>query len=377
MSENASDALKNAFLQSSVDDSVNVAVKAEDLPQGGGMDFSKHFFEPQPGNTYLVKFLPNPGGASPIEHRSLYRNLPDPERKGKSFHYVSSGNANSCPVLELFFDLFKDKKDGDAIADKKIDKYLGRTNQGCAKVQILHSPKQEEVGQVRLFTFSTFGPNATIANLIDQKLNPSKDMIAQGYEKEDIFNIFGSSVLSIVCQESTFEGGRKGRDFAKSSWAPKKRGGIAELEDGKTHEFVVEDLVNGALKPEAEPFFNAFVGVVTNPDYEIRRYFSYKEIDDERNDEETNKYLKKVKEKVEEIVPIIREKSLSEIAAYGKKATTTDGTAKSDASKNVLEDSLPEELNGSVMADEKKDEVKNEKEDTKEQSNDVKNILNS
>ena len=118
--ETPNDALKNAFLQSTFEIyGENIAVKAEDVQQNGGIDFSKHYFEAKVGSTYLIKFLPNIGG-DPIVHRSLYKNLPDPERKGKTFHYVSSGNAKTCKALDLFFELFALKKDGDAIADKKI-----------------------------------------------------------------------------------------------------------------------------------------------------------------------------------------------------------------------------------------------------------------
>lgn len=349
--ENLSDSLKNAFLQSTISDDEKLAVKAEDIEISSGLNFSEHFFEPQPGNSYLLKFLPNPGG-KPIEHRSLYRNLPDPERKGKTFQYVSSGNAKTCQALELFFELNNLKKGGDAVAEKKIENYLSRTNQACAKVQVLQSPKPEEIGIIRMFTFSTFGPNATLANLIDQKLNPTKDMIAQGYEKEDIFNIFGSSVLSVICTESTYEGGRKGRDFGKSSWAPKKRGAIAKLEDGTTHEFSAADLENGQIKAEVSPFFEAFVAEVTNPKYSILEFFSHKEVDDPRVSKETNDYVKSVYKKLDEIIPVIRDKSLQEIAAYGKKDTSSGsgaGEQKTDAAKNILADSLPDELAGSVM----------------------------
>jgi hypothetical protein len=354
MSTNAvNDALKNAFLQSTISDETQIAVKAEDLPQGGGIDFSQHFFEPQIGSSYLVKLLPNPGG-NPIEHRSVYKNLPDPERRGKTFHYVSSGNAKTCKALELFFELHALKKEGDAVAEKKIEKYLSRTNQGCVKVQILHSPKPEEIGMIRMMSFSTFGPNATVANLIDKKLNPTKEQQAAGFEREDIFNIFGTSVISLVCTEATYDG-VKGRDFTKSDWAPKKRGAIAVIGEGadvKTHEFKETDLENGQLKPEVVPFFNAFIEKVLHPDYDVRRYFSYKEIDDARNDKDTNDYLKSVQAKVDEITVVIREKSLTEIAAYGKKDTSaaTGSSEKESKTKNVLAESVPDELSGSVMA---------------------------
>ena len=143
-------ALEAALMGPSFDVNSNetIAVKAEDV-QTGGIDYSLHFFEPRVGETYLIKFLPNPGGEL-ITHRQVYKDLPDPERRGKTFHYISSGNSNSCKALELFFELNSKKKEGDAVAEKKIEKYLSRTNQGCCKIQILQSPKPEEIGQIPL-----------------------------------------------------------------------------------------------------------------------------------------------------------------------------------------------------------------------------------
>lgn len=349
---NELDALQSALLGPSFDvnsDEV-IAVKAEDVQQGGGIDFSKHYFEPRVGETYLIKLLPNPGGEL-ITHRSVYKSLPDPERKGKTFHYISSGNAKTCPALELFFELNAKKKEGDAVAEKKIEKYLSRTNQGCVKVQILQSPKAEEVGMIRMMSFATFGPNATVANLINLKMNPTKDQIKQGYEREDIFNLFESSVMSLVCEEATYDG-IKGRDFTKSSWAPKKRGAIAIKEDGTTREFKATDVKDCKLTDEAKEWFDAFLKNFNNPDYDIFRYFAYKEVGDPRMDKETADYVKSVWDKVNEIIPVIRDKSLAEIANYGKKEVKTegkDGDGKKSGT-NVLAESVPDELAGSVMA---------------------------
>jgi hypothetical protein len=349
---NELDALQSALLGPSFDvnsDEV-IAVKAEDVQQGGGIDFSKHYFEPRVGETYLIKLLPNPGGEL-ITHRSVYKSLPDPERKGKTFHYISSGNAKTCPALELFFELNAKKKEGDAVAEKKIEKYLSRTNQGCVKVQILQSPKAEEVGMIRMMSFATFGPNATVANLINLKMNPTKDQIKQGYEREDIFNLFESSVMSLVCEEATYDG-IKGRDFTKSSWAPKKRGAIAIKEDGTTREFKATDIKDGKLTAETKEWFEAFLKNFNNPDYDIFRYFAYKEVGDPRMDKETADYVKSVWDKVNEIIPVIRDKSLAEIANYGKKEVKTegkDGDGKKSGT-NVLAESVPDELAGSVMA---------------------------
>jgi len=352
----ANDALKNAFLQSTVTDETVIAVKAEDVQQSSGIDFSKHYFEPKIGSSYLIKFLPNPGG-DPLTHRSLYKNLPDPERKGKTFHYVSSGNAKTCKALELFFELHALKKDGDAVAEKKIDKYLSRTNQACAKIQIIQSPEKEEIGMVRMFTFSTYGPNASVANLINKKLNPTKEQIQQGFEKEDIFDIFESSVMSIVCTEANYDG-VKGRDFSASDWAPKKRGAMVIMDDEKIHNFSKKDIENGAIVESSLEAFNKFVEQVTHEDYDIYTYFSYKEVDDKRNTKEVNDYIKSVNAKVDEIIPVIREKTLAEIAQYGKKDTSENSSKKDEKTTDIYAESVPDELAGSVMNANKTEEQK-------------------
>lgn len=346
-SKNANSILASAFLQNTIENNV-IAVKAEDVVTGSGIDYSKHFFEAKVGSTYLIKFLPNPAG-EPITHRAVYKKLPDPERKGKTFHYISSGNAKTCKVLQLFFDLNAKKKEGDAIASKKIEKYLAKTNQACAKIQILQSPVPEEIGMIRMFAFATFGPNATVANLIKKKIDPTKEQLAQDFEKEDIFDIFSSSVMSLVCEEAIYDG-VKGRDFTKSDWAPKPKGAIAILENGETRMFKKEDFVGGKLSEEVTPWFNQFVENVCHEDYDVYKYFSFKEVDDKRNDKDTNDYLINLAKKVDEIVPIIENSSLDDIAKYGKADSTDGKEPKADAAKNVMADSIPDELKGSILS---------------------------
>lgn len=345
------DALQSALLGPSFDvnSEEKIVVKAEDL-QAEGINWADTFFEPQPGETYLIKLLPNPGGDL-ITHRSLYRSLPDPDRKGKTFRYVSSGNAKTCPVLELFFELNAKKKEGDQVAEKKIEKYLSRTNQGCVKIQILQSKKPEDIGKIRLFTFSTFGPNAHISNLINQKLNPTKEQIEQGYEREDIFNIFESPVMSVVCEKSTYDG-KEGRDFSKSGWAPKPKGAIAINEKGESRQFKKDDCVNGKLSSDdVKPWFSAFIKQMQDPKTDIKIQFAYKTGDEPYLDEETKAYVKSTIKKVEEIVPVIRDYSLSDIAKYGKKEAESDSEDNKKSNvKNVMEESLPDEIAGSVMA---------------------------
>ena len=371
------DALQSALLGPSFDvnSEEKIVVKAEDL-QAEGMNWADTFFEPQPGETYLIKLLPNPGGDL-ITHRSLYRSLPDPERKGKTFRYTSSGNAKTCPVLDLFFELNAKKKEGDQVAEKKIEKYLSRTNQGCVKIQILQSKKAEDIGKIRLFVFSTFGPNAHISNLINQKLNPTKEQIDMGFEREDIFNIFDSPVMTVVCEKSTFEG-REGRDFSKSGWAPKNKGAIAINEKGESRQFKKDDCVNRQLTEEAKPWFNAFIKQMSDPKTNVKIQFAYKTGDEPELDEETRNYVKATRKKVDEIVPVIRDCSLADIAKYGKKeAESSDDKKDGDKKpkvKNVMEESLPDEMAGSVMA-----AASDKKSETKASGNDdeVASILNS
>ncbi len=374
------DALSAAFLAPTIDvnSDEKIVVNAEDIVYGGGgIDFEKHFFEPQPGNTYTIKILPNAGypQTQQIGVRSLYRSLPDPERKGKTFQYVSVSGLQKCDVLNLFFDLKKlEEEENNAVAKAKKDKYLKRSAQACVKIQVLSSPKKEEIGMIRLFVFPNAGPNATTMHLLDKKLNPTKEQIANGFEKEDIFNIFESSVISLTCKESEFDG-NKGREYTGSDWIPKKRGAIGILEDGTTHEFSMKDLENGKVKPEVMPFFNAFVKQATNPDYDMYQYFLPKLPGDKRNTEATDEYLTKVMAKVAEIVPIIAEKSLAEIANYGRTETaSTTGSEKQ--SKDILKESIPTELQNAVNAKgNSKDETKTEKKETKATVSEIDDIL--
>ena len=370
MAENTSefDALSSALLQSSVG-TAPIIVKAEDIKnEGSGIDYSKHFFEPQVGSTYLIKFLPNPKGLH-VETRYVYKDLPDPDRKGKTFQYVSSGNAKTCKALELFFELNDAKKNGDAVADAKIKKYLGKTNQSCCKIQILQSPKQEEIGMVRLLNFANFGANATIANLVNVKLNPTKEQLEQGYEVEDIFDIFESSVMSVVCVEGVYEGG----DFSKSSWAPKKRGAIAKLSTGETREFKATDKVNNQVIAEALPYFTEFAKTIFHDDFDVKKWFSFKSPEDEGLDKDTKDYITKVFQKVDEIIPVIREKSMQEIAVYGKHdSSSSSNQQKPDNAKNVMADSIPTELQNSVAAGDNKASTQSPSTD-----NEVEDIINN
>lgn len=374
---NLLDDLRSDLIESEISGEEKVVVKAEDIEYGSSIDFKEIFFEPQVGQSYTIKFLPS-GMPDKIPQRTLYKNLPDPERKGKTFRYTSSGNANTCEVLSLFFELYDLKKNGDAVAEKKIEKYLKRSQQGCARVQILSSPVQEDIGRCKLFVFPTFGPNSTISNLIDKKLNPSKKQLDDGAVRENIFNIFESSVMNIECVEKTFDG-EKGRDFTSSEWLNKKRGAIVKFDDGSVHEFTKKDLNGDQIHPDAEKAFAKFAEMLTDEKLSIFKYFAYKEPDDERLDKDTKDYLEKVLTKVKEIVPVIREKTLSEIAAYGKVETNSNSN-KNDNSTNILEQSVPAEIGASMMNrnDNQNTESKPQQTQTQpqQQKDDVEDILN-
>ena len=347
------DALESALLQGTNLD--NVTSKAEDLQQSGGIDWSKHFFEPKPGCDYTIKFVTNIEG-SPIVHRSVYKNLPDPDRKGKSFRYVSDRNAKTCPVMRLFFDLHKLKTEGDIEAGLKIEKYLKSSNQGACIVQILASPDPAEVNQFRIMMFPTFGENATIANMINKKIKPSEQMIKNGIHPVDIFNVFGSPALLLSCREVSIGDG-KGRGYSGSEWLDSKKYGCIVEVDGKTHEFSEADKTeDGKLKDEIKPFFQKLIENLKNPDISIHNYFEHVDMENPGNaTKETLEYLQGIHKKMDEIIPVIREHDCAYIASYGRneaaastskdKAQTIGGQSASD----ILKESAPTELQGSTL----------------------------
>lgn len=322
-----------------------IVVKAEDL-QEDGKDWSLTYFEPQVGGNYTVKFLMNLSPMDNLVHRKVYKHLPDPKRKGKNFHYLSSGNADTCKVLDLFFELYEAKKAGDLLAEQKLKKFMGVTNQACSVVQIISSSKPEEVGQVRLMTFSTFGPNATIANLINEKLNPTKQQMENGYDKEDIFALTPTSVMLIDCKEADYDG-VKGRDFTKTVWGRKQYGMQIFDETGKNkvYEFADGDILeDGTFKPEAEPYFEKAMELLLDPNIDMLNNYAYKTPTTEGLTEEVAKYTAQNWEKVDLIVPIIRNaKSIAEIeSAVGTEdedETEMIGNAKKE---DILANSIPE-----------------------------------
>ena len=377
------DLLKKAFLQPVEQE---IIVKAEELPQEGGVDFSKTFFEPQVGMDYTIKFIQNIGGEN-LVHRKVYKNLPDPTRRGKTFQFISSGVASTCKALELFFDLNNLKKNGDVLAIQKIEEFLGATNQAACVVQILESPVKEDIGNFRLMSFSNFGPNATVANLINEKLNPTPAQIKAGYEKENIFDLFDSPVLLLSCTEATYEG-RKGRDFTKTSWSKKNRGAfvITDEATGKIHTFSKNDVVNGEFaSPEAEAAFVKVLDILQAPQLSMHNYFEYKVKGDPKNSEETEKYLETLYKKVDEIIPVIKNaKNIHDIKNYGKIDNSDQPTPGHNdgaqiignkSAADILKDSAPSELSGLVGNSQTEQPTQSSTPSTSEEN--VDDILNS
>ena len=334
--------LKNALLSSQ--DEVNVEVPVEGYEK---KDWAEIFFEPQPaagaGNNYVVKFIPNPGH-SDIVFRNVYK-LPDPDRRGKKFRYYAPDK--DCPVLNLFFDLHDLKKQGDVIAEAKIKDYLGRTQQGCARVQILKSPNTEDIGKIKLFVFSTAKvATSHIWNLIQGKISPDQKLIDDGLAtKENIFNIFSSTTLVINCKKGMFEG-TEGRDYSASQWLNEKKKGAVVILDGKPREFTPADLVNGQLTTEATPYFEKFMEIISDPKLDTYQQFERKIAGDPRNTPDIEEYIAKTEEKVRVIVDVIRDGQLTEIANYGKPVARENGNQGAD----LLKDSIPDELQGTVMS---------------------------
>lgn len=336
----------NAFLHRAEE---KIVVKAEDIVnESSGIDYKLTFFEPQPSKTYKVKLIANPFGLS-LQQRTVYKDLPDPTRKGKTFHYVSSGGANECQVLQLFFDINKLEKDGDPLAIQKRKKFLGNSKQACVIVQILSSDDAEEIGMYRLMTFPSYGQNAHLATLIDGKLNPSEADQKEGIEKEDLFNIFESSILMIDCQPDEYEG-KPSRNFSKSKFLPKKDSASIKFVNSKgeevTHKFSPADILeDGTVTAETLEAINAITAELKKDEISMHNMFAYKPIGHELNTESTEKYLAAVKEKVEKIVPIIRDaKTISECLAHG-----VADNSKTDNIKGNIPTGGADELSGSAL----------------------------
>lgn len=350
--------LMSAFLETGI--SEKVVVKAEEIEYGGGgINFKEIFFEPQPGKSYVIKLVKNPNGDD-LTHRKIYKKLPDPDRRGKTFQYIQDpSTVKTDPVLQLFFDLNTEKKAGNALAEKKIKDYLNQTNQGCTIVQIVKSNDDYyKPGEFKLFVFSTFGPNATIANLINEALNPTQAQIDDGVKPNNLWNVFGSKQIFVEVGESEYDG-NKGRDFTKSKLSNKEIGVMVPFEDGSTHTFSEKDIletneqgVATKITDEAMRALKRLTEIMQDEKLSVHNYFAWKAIDDPRNTDSTNEYLKKVLDKVGRIIPIIREaKTIESILNACAEDTSAPSENKDDKSKNILSESIPAELAETMMGE--------------------------
>lgn len=350
--------LMSAFLETGI--SEKVVVKAEEIEYGGGgINFKEIFFEPQPGKSYVIKLVKNPNGDD-LTHRKIYKRLPDPDRRGKTFQYIQDpSTVKTDPVLQLFFDLNTEKKAGNALAEKKIKDYLSQTNQGCTIVQIVKSNDDDyKPGEFKLFVFSTFGPNATIANLINEALNPTQAQIDDGVKPNNLWNVFGSKQIFVEVGESEYDG-IKGRDFTKSKLSNKEIGVMVPFEDGSTHTFSEKDIletneqgVATKITDEAMRALKRLTEIMQDEKLSVHNYFAWKAIDDPRNTDSTNEYLKKVLDKVGRIIPIIREaKTIESILNACAEDTSAPSENKDDKSKNILSESIPAELAETMMGE--------------------------
>jgi hypothetical protein len=171
-----------------------------------------------------------------------------------------------------------------------------------------------------------------------------------GAVAENIWNIFNSSIMLVQVGESEYDG-QKGRDFTKSKWTEKKTGVSVKMDDNSTYTFSEEDNEGGKMRAEAIPAFKKLIEILNRPNLSVHNYFSYKVIDDPKNTPETNEYLKKVDEKLATIIPIIKNaKSIEEIQqACTVDTSSNDSNTTKNTGTNILAESLPEELRGSVI----------------------------
>lgn len=362
------DLMGAALATRSEDEKVAITEDAiRDEEGGSGVDWDKIFFDAEIGKTYVVKFLrllkaPN---KKDIQHAEIYTGLPDPDYKDSTLRYVSFGRKHpnapkgTDPVLQVFFDLKKREKGGCGISEQKISKYLSRRSLNCCLVQILEHPDPEMVGAIRLMTFQMGGDGATITLALDAKMNPTRG------KRVDVFDLFETPAMEIICEEKVFpstNGGepKKGRSFAKSKWIDGELYsaiGIIRDEEGKkidSHEFKKADLdEKGNVKPELMKYFKALISEMVSPDVDIYNWFLPKISGDPRNTEDTEARCKEIEDKLERMLPILRDGSLSDIATMGKgeNPNKSGGDKSASASKNATADELPDEFKDSVMSE--------------------------
>lgn len=273
-------------------------------------DWSKTFLELDPDKgdqTVLVKLCPNvfdPKDSLP--KRYTYK-LPYPDNAEREYSFVSPSTVGKpCPVMELFWELNRAAKKGDAVADAK-KKNLARKRNRAVYVQIINDLKNpSNNGQFRLLRFPE---GMDLDNLIASKINPSEDERKLGTEPVNVFDPFSSPLLILRCTK-----GQYGRDFSKSSWAP----------DNKNHGNMVPAQVDEAgnvvsyrtLKeedrnsPDARKHLEWIITQLKNDDINMKEQWMYKDPDEET--------LKRVKASLE----------LINTGQVSKKEESTDGTNK-------------------------------------------------
>lgn len=319
--------------QDLVEGKVQVKIMADEFYEDGH-DFTLTYLQPQPGESWVLKVLPNienTNGADlqgNIGTHSVYKKLPDPDRAGKTFRYTSSGNSDTCPALALFFDLYKKGEDGDILAKQKYKKHLPSSNEACVVVQVISGPKPEDTGKIRLLVYHTSGVGTDIANLMKNKLAP----VNKRLKPENIFDLFGSSLLYLECVLQKFAEGGEGRSFAASSWSTdEKSGALLPMNDG-TWVPLSKDLIDPATRDFKDPAhreaFAKLIEMTKDTNISIHNQFSYKTATDPRNTESTSKYVKDTYEKMMRVIPIIRDaQSLDEIDAKLNIGKTGEGNA--------------------------------------------------
>ena len=318
---------------------LNIKVVAEDFSDGAKFEWEDYFFEPKAGEKYVIKLLISPG-EDEIVHKQVFTNVPNPN--GGVFRYaLPAGYQDNDPYFVEIIELYKGKKSGDLVSEKKAEMFGKKKQQGCVKIQILQSPVREDIGKIKLMAYQSFGPNAKIAEMIKAKISPSQEQLDAGVEKENIFSIFETSVMHIICKSKMFEG-KEGRDLSESLWSTKKTGAYVKLEDGREHQFTTKDVENGKIKDEVKPFFEQLIVNLT--ENSIYDYFGPKIIGDPRNSEEDEKYLKDCKERADKAAELLEEMTLEELITLSNKAT------KKSKEGNIHEESIPDDLQDTVQA---------------------------
>ena len=323
---------------------LNVKVFADDFESEGGRRFEweDYFFEPKVGEKYQIKLLISPGEEE-IVHKQVFTNLPDP--KGGVFRYsLPAGFQSDDPLFNAIVELYRAKKGGDIVAEKKLEKFGRKKQQGCVKIQILQSPNKDDIGKIKLFAYQSYGPNAKIAELIKTKTSPSKEQEDAGVEKENIFSIFETSIMHIICKKGTFEG-KEGRDMSESLWSTKKQGSYVVLDDGRDHRFSEADIVDGKIKEDVKPFFEKLVEKLT--ENHIYEYFGPKMSGDPRNSEEDEKYLVEVKAKADKAAEMLESMTFDELSVLAAKKSSRSNAAEGG---DIYESSIPDEIKDTVQA---------------------------